>query len=81
MPEGGPAPRLGDIHIAPEQAREWHRFMLSQVVLMLCAGTIHGDLSEFNVLVDAHRAGDHRPAARPSTPQATTTHSRCSSAM
>ena len=51
--EGGPAPRLGDIEIAPEQAREWHRFMLSQVVLMLCAGTIHGDLSEFNVLVDA----------------------------
>jgi len=50
---GGPAPRLGDIDIAPEQAREWHRFMLSQVVLMLCAGTIHGDLSEFNVLVDA----------------------------
>ncbi len=36
-----------------EQAREWHRFMVSQVVLMLCAGTIHGDLSEFNVLVDA----------------------------
>jgi RIO kinase 1 len=51
--EGGVAPRLGDIDIAPEQAREWHRFMLSQVVLMLCAGIIHGDLSEFNVLVDA----------------------------
>jgi len=50
--EGGVAPRLGDIQIAPEQAREWHRFMLSQVVLMLCAGIIHGDLSEFNVLVD-----------------------------
>jgi RIO kinase 1 len=51
--EGGVAPRLGDIDIAPEQAREWHAFMLSQVVLMLCAGIIHGDLSEFNVLVDA----------------------------
>jgi RIO kinase 1 len=51
--EGGVAPRLGDIDIAPEQAREWHRFMLSQIVLMLCAGIIHGDLSEFNVLVDA----------------------------
>ena len=51
--EGGVAPRLGDIDITPEQAREWHAFMLSQVVLMLCAGIIHGDLSEFNVLVDA----------------------------
>ena len=51
--EGGVAPRLGDIDISPEQAREWHAFMLSQVVLMLCAGIIHGDLSEFNVLVDA----------------------------
>jgi RIO kinase 1 len=50
---GGVAPRLGDIDISPEQAREWHTFMLSQVVLMLCAGIIHGDLSEFNVLVDA----------------------------
>jgi RIO kinase 1 len=50
---GGAAPRLGDIDITPEQAREWHRFMLSQLVLMLCAGVIHGDLSEFNVLVDA----------------------------
>jgi RIO kinase 1 len=52
--EGGVAPRLGDIDIAAEQAREWHRFMLSQIVLMLCAGIIHGDLSEFNVLVDAN---------------------------
>jgi RIO kinase 1 len=51
--EGGAAPRLGDIQLTPEQAREWHNFMLTQVVLMLCAGIIHGDLSEFNVLVDA----------------------------
>lgn len=51
--QGGPAPRLGDIDIAPEQARAWHAFLLSQVVRMLCAGIIHGDLSEFNVLVDA----------------------------
>jgi RIO kinase 1 len=50
---GHPAPRLGDLAISPEQARLWHRFLVSQVVLMLGAGLIHGDLSEFNVLVDA----------------------------
>lgn len=50
---GLPAPRLGDLAISPEQARLWHRFLLSQVVLMLGAGLIHGDLSEFNVLVDS----------------------------
>jgi RIO kinase 1 len=51
--DGSAAPRLNDIDISPEQARAWHSFMVSQVVLMLCAGLIHGDLSEFNVLVDA----------------------------
>ncbi|MFM2288274.1 MAG: hypothetical protein RL684_1417 [Pseudomonadota bacterium] len=52
--QGGPAPRLNDIGISPEQAQLWHAFLVSQVVLMLCAGIIHGDLSEFNVLVDAN---------------------------
>ena len=51
---GHPAPRLNDLAISPEQALEWHRFLISQVVRMLCAGLIHGDLSEFNVLVDAN---------------------------
>jgi RIO kinase 1 len=50
--QGAPAPRLNDIDISPEQARQWHAFLITQVVLMLCAGLIHGDLSEFNVLVD-----------------------------
>ncbi len=50
---GHPAPRLNDLAISPEQARLWYRFLVSQVVLMLGAGLIHGDLSEFNVLVDA----------------------------
>jgi RIO kinase 1 len=49
---GHPAPRLNDLAISPEQAREWHAFLITQVVRMLCAGLIHGDLSEFNVLVD-----------------------------
>ncbi len=41
------------LEISPEQARLWHGFLISQVVRMLGAGLIHGDLSEFNVLIDA----------------------------
>ena len=51
--EGNPAPRLNDVALASaEQAVEWHAFMIHQIVLMLCAGLIHGDLSEYNVLID-----------------------------
>ena len=50
--QGNPAPRVNDVAISAEQAREWHAFMITQVVRMLCAGLIHGDLSEFNVLLD-----------------------------
>jgi RIO kinase 1 len=50
---GDPAPRLNDVDFSAEQALEWHEFMMGQIVRMLCAGLIHGDLSEFNVLVDA----------------------------
>lgn len=49
--EGHSAPRLGEVALAPEQAREFHAFLIRQVVRMLCVGLIHGDLSEFNVLV------------------------------
>ena len=48
---GDPAPRLGEIDLSPEQAREYHDFLIRQIVLMLNIGLIHGDLSEFNVLV------------------------------
>jgi len=48
---GNSAPRLNDVRLTPEQARDGHRTMISQVVLMLCAGLVHGDLSEYNVLV------------------------------
>lgn len=48
---GAPAPRLGDIDINPDTARTYHRFLISQIVCMLSVGLIHGDLSEFNVLV------------------------------
>jgi RIO kinase 1 len=52
--QGSPAPRLNEMAMTAEQALRWHRFMMAQIVRMLCAGLIHGDLSEFNVLVDAN---------------------------
>lgn len=50
--EGKAAPRLDDITLTPEQARDYHGRVISDVVRMLSAGLIHGDLSEFNVLAD-----------------------------
>ncbi len=52
--EGGVAPRLNDVSMDAEQAREDHAVVMEYVKLMLCAGLVHGDLSEFNVLVDAY---------------------------
>ena len=49
--DGNSAPRLGEVELSPELAREFHQFLIGQVVRMLCTGLIHGDLSEFNVLV------------------------------
>jgi RIO kinase 1 len=51
---GAAAPRLNDLELTSEQAREYHDFLIKEVVRMLCAGIVHGDLSEFNVLIDAH---------------------------
>ena len=51
--EGNAAPRLNDLILTPERSREYHRTLITQVVRMLCAGIIHGDLSEYNVLVDS----------------------------
>jgi RIO kinase 1 len=50
---GDPAPRLNDVEITEQQARDWHAFLIAQIIRMLCAGVIHGDLSEFNVLLGA----------------------------
>jgi RIO kinase 1 len=49
--DGNAAPRLNDLAFTPEQARAHFQTLLRQVVLMLCAGVIHGDLSEYNILV------------------------------
>ncbi|MDL2356595.1 MAG: serine protein kinase RIO [Pseudomonadota bacterium] len=51
--DGNAAPRLNDVPLTAELARTYHTALLRQVVLMLCAGVIHGDLSEYNILVDA----------------------------
>ena len=51
--DGGPAPRLGELDLSAETARDYHTFLVRQIVRMLSVGLIHGDLSEFNVLVDA----------------------------
>jgi RIO kinase 1 len=48
---GDPAPRLGEVELAPDVAREYHGFLMQQVVRMLSLGLIHGDLSEFNILL------------------------------
>jgi RIO kinase 1 len=52
--EGDVAPRLNDIILPSEHAIEDHLIMMNYVKLMLCEGIIHGDLSEFNVLVDEY---------------------------
>ncbi|MEI7994780.1 MAG: PA4780 family RIO1-like protein kinase [Methylococcaceae bacterium] len=52
--QGAAAPRLNDLELTSEQALEYHSILIKEVVRMLCAGIVHGDLSEFNVLVDAH---------------------------
>ena len=51
--EGNVAPRLDEVTLTPEQAVTYYAKVIQDVVKMLCAGLIHGDLSEFNVLVDA----------------------------
>lgn len=51
--EGRVAPRLDDVDFTAEQALALHAQLLEQVVRMLCAGIIHGDLSEYNILLAA----------------------------
>jgi RIO kinase 1 len=51
--DGNAAPRLNDVLFTPEEALRHHASLLTEVVRMLCAGVVHGDLSEFNVLLSA----------------------------
>jgi len=51
--DGNAAPRLNDLVLTAEQSREYHHTLIRQVVRMLCAGVVHGDLSEYNVLVSS----------------------------
>ena len=52
--DGDVAPRLNDVMMDAEQAREDHQLMMQYIALMLSCGLVHGDLSEFNVLVDEY---------------------------
>jgi len=51
---GSAAPRLNDLELSREQALEYHGLLIKEVVRMLCAGIVHGDLSEYNILVDTN---------------------------
>ena len=51
---GSAAPRLNDLELSREQALVYHGLLIKEVVRMLCAGLVHGDLSEYNILVDAN---------------------------
>jgi RIO kinase 1 len=49
--DGNAAPRLGDVVLSADSAREIHAALINEIVQMLCAGLVHGDLSEYNVLI------------------------------
>jgi RIO kinase 1 len=51
--DGNAAPRLNDVEFTPDEARKFHATLIREVVRMLSAGVIHGDLSEFNILMGA----------------------------
>ena len=51
--DGQVAPRLNDVELTAESALDHHAYLINQVVRMLCAGVIHGDLSEYNILMAA----------------------------
>jgi RIO kinase 1 len=50
---GEPAPRLNDLEFSAEEALTYHALLMQEVVRMLSAGIVHGDLSEYNILLGA----------------------------
>jgi RIO kinase 1 len=58
--QGDAAPRLNDVDFTPEQALQHHHTLIGEVVRMVCAGVVDGDLSEFNILL-ADEAGQDVP--------------------
>jgi len=50
---GRPAPRMWDIQLRRDEAKKLHRHLVRQCVKILCAGMVHGDLSEYNILMGA----------------------------
>lgn len=52
--EGNAAPRLNDVSFTEGEALAHHATLIREVVRMLCAGVVHGDLSEFNILISAN---------------------------
>lgn len=49
---GDVAPRLSEVTMTEAEALEDHAMVMRYIVRMLCVGIVHGDLSEFNILVD-----------------------------
>lgn len=52
--DGNAAPRLNDVELSSTEALHFHQLLIKEVVKMLCAGLVHGDLSEYNILLDVH---------------------------
>jgi len=49
--DGEPAPRLVDVSLGRDEAEATHLQLIREITRMLCAGLVHGDLSDFNVLM------------------------------
>ncbi len=60
--EGNAAPRLNDVQFSSADALRHHAALIREVTRMLCAGVVHGDLSEFNILLAENAAGESGPA-------------------
>lgn len=50
--QGNAAPRLADVELTEQQAHDFHQTLIINIARMLCAGIVHGDLSEYNILID-----------------------------